>query len=247
MFATEAIERAPALHRRGAPSDRGDGASEPHLLPWLSRRVGTTLRAPDLEGVRPEAARRPAAARRRRPGGAVHVRERQRRALHALLRQDHGSRAPRSATQIATAFGGCTGSKRLRLGGERARRHATGCQGHRAGGSTSRLDRAAPSSDVTPAPASISIAKISSCSCGADRRASVAPAASSALRARHRRLRQHDAHGREEIAGAVLGRQALALEAEGAARNWCRPGSQARPRRRASARAPCRRAPPRRA
>ena len=38
-------------------------AEEAHLLPWLSRRLGTTLRAPDLERVRPEASRRKTIAR----------------------------------------------------------------------------------------------------------------------------------------------------------------------------------------
>ena len=44
------------------------------------------LRAPDLEQDRPEARRRPAAAGPDRADGVLHVRDRLRRALHALLR-----------------------------------------------------------------------------------------------------------------------------------------------------------------
>ena len=48
-------------------------AAEQHLMPWLSKRVGTNLRAPDLKAVLAQTPRRPAAARPDRPGGAVHV------------------------------------------------------------------------------------------------------------------------------------------------------------------------------
>jgi hypothetical protein len=60
-------------------------AEENHLLPWLSRRVGTPLRAPDLGGIRSQASWRTSPARHQRAGSVVHVRKRQRRALHALL------------------------------------------------------------------------------------------------------------------------------------------------------------------
>ena len=98
-------------------------AAEQHLMPWLSRRVGTNLRAPDLEDVLAQAARRAAAARPDRPGGAVHVREPDRRALHASIARS--SKAPRTALRYQArrrGRGRALGRERDRLRGERAGR-----------------------------------------------------------------------------------------------------------------------------
>ena len=62
-----------------------------HLVQWLSKRVGYKLRAPNLEGIGSEARWRKAASGADRRSRILHVRERHRRALHALLRQDPGA------------------------------------------------------------------------------------------------------------------------------------------------------------
>ena len=54
--------RAPALHRGGAPSDRGEGRRKPSQSQWLSRRVGYAAGGAQSRAVRAEAARRAAAA-----------------------------------------------------------------------------------------------------------------------------------------------------------------------------------------
>ncbi len=94
-------------------------ADEDHLLPWLSKRVGTTLRAPDLGAVRPQAPGRPAAARRRRAGGAVHVRGRERRALHDLLLAARRGADGVPLRRQRRLRRGALDRRQLRLGGQR--------------------------------------------------------------------------------------------------------------------------------
>ena len=80
-------------------------AEEDHLLPWLSRRVGTTLRAPDLGAFGLKLL-----GGRLLPGvggpAALFMYEgAQRRALHDLLLASSTRRAPRSATTTNDNFG----------------------------------------------------------------------------------------------------------------------------------------------
>ena len=154
-------------------------AEENHLLPWLSRRVGTTLRAPDLGGVRPQAAGRTAAARHQRAGGAVHVRKRERRALHDLLLAARRAANGVSLQRQRQVRRGALDRGRLWLGGERPDRQGA-AEEHR----QRRLRPARePHAGARRAARPISSYR------GADRRACRRATCASAPRARRRRAR----------------------------------------------------------
>ena len=76
------------------------GDQRPHLVEWLSKRLGSPLlrAATRQDGI--EAGRRPAAARPDRSDGVLHVRGTVGRALHALLRAHQ-----RSGDRIALHIG----------------------------------------------------------------------------------------------------------------------------------------------
>ena len=121
IITARGAQRAPALHRRGAPSDRGArrrAASD--AVAVEARRHQSARSRP--EGVFAQAPRRPAAARPDRTGGAVHVREPERRALHHLLlaleEAAHGAALPGRRRGRGDALG----RERDRLCGERAGR-----------------------------------------------------------------------------------------------------------------------------
>ena len=98
-------------------------AEENHLLPWLSRRIGMTLRAPDLSKFDLKLLGGRLLARHRRAGGAVDVRERSRRAGDAVRNAAEG------AADLVPLSGGRQvrldplGGGQLRLGGLRPRRN----------------------------------------------------------------------------------------------------------------------------
>ena len=69
-----------------------------------------------ISQLRAQAARRPAAARPERAGGAVHVRERERRALHDLLLEDQGAADRVPLPRQPTSSARCTGSRAASAG-----------------------------------------------------------------------------------------------------------------------------------
>ena len=181
MFANEAIERAPALYRRGAPSDRGQGGGEAPAAVAVAARRHHAARARS-RGVRPQAARRPAAARRQRAGRAVHVRERAAASASRSTSPRPTSRAPSFRYKIADKFGALRwseGGYGWVVSGPDDKPRLKGI----ASALYEQLDIRTP-----PAPPPGAARKISSCR-GADRRACCRATASSAPRARHRRSR----------------------------------------------------------
>ena len=118
-------QRPQALHRRGAPSDRGARRrAAPHPVAVEARRHQPADAGP--EGILAQAARRPAAAGPDRPGGAVHVREPDRRALHHLLLALEEAAHRACATSPAATSRRCTGSRARSAMSSAARPTATG-------------------------------------------------------------------------------------------------------------------------
>ena len=86
-------------------------AGEEHLLPWLSRRVGATLRAPELDAFSLKLLGGRLLPGLNGPAALVHVRRAHRRALHVLLLAREAGRARRCATPSPTRSPPCTGSR----------------------------------------------------------------------------------------------------------------------------------------
>ena len=208
-------------------------AEEDHLLPWLSRRVGTTLRAPDL--------------------GAFGLKLLGGRLLPGV-----------SGPAALFMYEGANGERftiycsRLDAARTAFRYDANDSFGavHWIEGSYGWVVSGPKDKDKLKAVASAAYDQLENRTpravAGRGRSAhvaarivglAVAPLLHQFLELGVAALGQHDADRGVEIAGAVLAGQALAFDAERAARSWCRAEWRAPPRRRASAREPCRRAP----
>ena len=181
-FTAEALERAQALHRRGAPSDRGAGRRAATCCRGCRAASATTLRAPDLDAfglkllggrlLPGHAGRRRCSCTRGRPASASRSTARGLDAAGAALRY-------RRRRQVAAVYW-VDGERRL--GGERA--GATARAAARRSRSA-RLRAARPTHDRRRRS---SVGPISSYRC-ADRRACVRAICASAPRARGRCLR----------------------------------------------------------
>ena len=98
------------------------GASEAHLLPWLSRRVGTTLRAPDLGAFDLKLLGGRLLPGRSGPAALFMYESANGERFTIYCSQARSSRARRSATRSTSKFAArALGRRRIRLCGERAR------------------------------------------------------------------------------------------------------------------------------
>ena len=111
-------DRAPALHRRGAPPDRGARRrAAPAALAVAAGRH--QLAGAGARIVLAQASGRAAVAGTERSGGAVHVRRPVRRALHDLLLARAGAAHGVALQHRRSGGGGALGRGRDRLRGER--------------------------------------------------------------------------------------------------------------------------------
>ncbi len=110
IFTTEALERPQALHRRGAPPDRG-AAAEQHLVPWLSQARRHQPAGAGPEGVSASSCSAAACCRDRSARRRCSCTRAERRALHDLLLALEEGAHRACAIGPAATSARCTGSR----------------------------------------------------------------------------------------------------------------------------------------